>query len=164
MGYRKEKRPIDARTTADTDLKFDVATSTGSLTVPTLTSTGSVTSLTYKRTGITDSTAGSTAFTTRGLVAVTSTSTSAANNYILSLPTAGEEVTFVMNPGGSTFGVTINASTATLANFGAVTASTAQIRATIEGTLGNHLSLVALSTARWLVTAASGVTFSTAAA
>lgn len=164
MGYRKEKRPIDARTKGATDFKFDVATSTGTLTVPTISSTASLSGLQYKRNNITTATSASTAFTTRGLVALETTSTTADLNLILSVPTAGEELTFtIKSVATSSFGYTINASTATAVDFGPLTTATPQIRATLS-VQGALLSLVALSTARWLVTGQSGVVFSTAAA
>jgi hypothetical protein len=175
MGYEYHKRPGDYRTKAATDLKFDVGLSTGSLTVPTLTSTtlitapaitstASVTTVQYKRTGITQSTAASTALTARGVVELGTSSTTAAGNWILSVPTAGEEMTLVVKLNGSTFGVSVNASTATAVTFGAVAATTGQIRMVMPGILGTAATLVALSSAQWLVTSHNGCSFSTAAA
>lgn len=126
--------------------------------------TARLSAVSYKRTGITQSTAGSTALTARGVIELGTSSTTAAANWILSVPEAGEEFIAVVKLNGSTFGVTINASTATAVTFGAVAATTGQIRATIPGVLGNYLSAVALSSAQWLVTGHQGVTFSTAAA
>lgn len=165
MGKQYNKRPIDARTKGATDFYFDVATSTGSATIPTISSTASVSALQYKRNGITTSTAASTAVTTRGVIELGTSSTTAAANYILSVPAAaGEELTLVVKLHGSTFGVTVNASTATLVTFGAVAATTDQIRMTMPGILGTAAQLISLSTARWLVTNHNGCSFSTVAA
>lgn len=165
MGKIKFKRPIDARTKGATDLYFDVATSTGSMTVPTISSTASVTSVQYKRTGITQSTAASTALSARGIIEIGTSSTTAAANYILTpITTVGEEITVVLALNGSTFGASVNASTATIATFGAVAATTGQIRIAMTGVLGNSFSAVAISTSRWLVTNQINCTFSTAAA
>lgn len=154
MGFEYSKRPKDLRTKASTDLKFHDAASTGSIAAQQ-----------YRRAGITQSTAGSTAFSTRGLVVAGATSTSAAANWILTPPAAaGEELTVVLDLKGSTFGITLNASTGTAANFGAVAATTSQIRAILAGTLGSAIQLVSVSTSQWAVVNSVGVTFSTAAA
>lgn len=190
MGFKKFKRPIDARTrgggSTSIDIKFDVASSTGSLTIPTITSTGSiaaeamtstgtitaeafastskVTAPQFRRTGITTTTGASTALATRGLHVLNTTSTSADLNLILSLPVLGDELQLVIGAvATSSWGFTINASTATLADFGSLTTATPQIRATMS-TLGAQLHLVGLSSARWAVVGQSGITFSTAAA
>lgn len=175
MGKIKFKRPIDARTAASTDLYFHHAVSTGSMTVPTLSSTtlltaptisstASVTTVQVKRTGITQSTAASTALSARGIIELGTSSTTAAANFILSVPTAGEEIEVAVKLNGSTFGVTVNASTATAVTFGAVAATTAQIRVVMPGVLGTSFRAIALSTAQWLVTSHNGCSFSTAAA
>lgn len=177
MGRIKQKRPTDARTTSGgaSDLYFRTATSTGTMTVPnlssttlltapTISSTVAITALQVKRTGITQSTAGSATFSARGVIELGTSSTTAAANWILTVPTAGEEIICVVKQHGSTFGVTVNASTATLVTFGAVTATTAQIRIALPGALGNYFQAVALSSAQWLVTSQNGAVFSTAAA
>src|SRR3990167_9464887 len=105
MGIQKFKRPVNLRTNASTDAYFDImAGSTG----------GYVSTVQYRRTGITASTAASTALSARGVVVLGTSSTTAAANYILTPPAAaGEEINAVLKLYGSTFGVTVNASTAT---------------------------------------------------
>ena len=176
MGFQHFKRPIDVRTKGATDIKFDTATSTGDIIAVSLTASSSVVggtasftsgiaAVTYKRTSVATATSASTAVTTRGVLELGTSSTTAAANYILSVPAAaGEELTLVLKPHGSTYGVTVNASTATAVTFGAVTATTAQIQLVLAGTLGSAAHLISLSTARWLVTANVGGSFTTAAA
>lgn len=156
MGFINSKRPWNLRTKASTDLKFDVAHGTTG---------GYVATPQYRRLGINTSTAASTALSSRGVIELGTSSTTAAANYILSVPAAaGEELTLVVKLHGSTFGVTVNASTATLVTFGAVAATTDQIRMTMPGILGTAAQLVSLSTARWLVVNHNGCSFSTVAA
>lgn len=119
----------------------------------------------YRRSSIATSTAASTAVTTRGVLELGTSSTSAAANFILSPPAGpGEELTLVVKLHGSTSGVTVNASTATAVTFGAVAATTDQIRMTMPGILGTAAQLISLSTARWLVVNHNGCSFSTTAA
>jgi len=156
MGFKKFKRPVDLRTSGSTDLLFDtMAGTTG----------GYVSTVQYRRTGITASTAASTALSARGVVVLGTSSTTAAANYILTPPAAaGEEIVCVLKLYGSTFGVTVNTSTATAVTFGGVAATTEQIRVTLPGTLGNCFTAVAQSTSNWLITSNVGATFSTTAA
>jgi hypothetical protein len=134
-------------------------------TVVTFGNSASLAAVAYKRTSVTQSTAASTALSARGVVELGTSSTTAAANWILTQPGGvGEELHIVVKLNGSTFGVTVNASTATTVTFGAVAATTGQIRAVLPGSLGNSLSLVSLSTAQWLVLHHVGATFSTAAA
>lgn len=155
MGFIQSKRPWNLRTKGSTDLRFDVAHGTTG---------GYVATTQYRRVGITQSTAGSTALSARGIIELGTSSTSAAANWILSVPTAGEEIEVAVKLNGSTFGVTVNASTATAVTFGAVAATTGQIRIVLPGVLGNSFRAVALSSQQWLVTSNFGGTFSTAAA
>lgn len=156
MGFKKFKRPLDLRTAASTDQKFDVLEGTTG---------GYVASAQYQRRGITQSTAASTALSARGVIELGTSSTSAAGNWILTAPAAaGEEIKVVVKLNGSTFGVTVNASTGTAVTFGAVADTTGQIRVGLPGVLGNNFSAVALSTSQWLVTGHTGAVFSTTAA
>lgn len=119
----------------------------------------------YRRASFTSSTAGSTALSARGVVELGTSSTTAAANFILTPPAAvGEELTLVVKLNGSTFGVTVNASTATAVTFGAVAATTDQIRMVLPGTLGTAAQLISISSSRWAVVNHNGASFSTAAA
>ena len=119
----------------------------------------------YRRASVAASTAGSTAVSARGILELGTSSTSAAANFILTPPAgAGEELTLIVKLHGSTSGVTVNASTATAVTFGAVTATTEQIRMVLPGTLGTAAQLISLSSVRWAVVNHNGASFSTAAA
>lgn len=119
----------------------------------------------YRRQAYTSSTGGSTALSARGVIELGTSSTSAAANWILTPPAGvGEEITVVLKPHGSTSGATINASTGGTVTFGTAAATTAVIRATLPGVLGNSFTAVSISTAQWLVTHHVNATFSTAAA
>lgn len=150
---------------ASSSATINTLTVTSSAKANTFTATSGIQGVTYKRSGITTSTAASTALAARGVVELGTSSTTAAANFIISVPAAaGEELTLVVKPNGSTFGVTVNASTATLVNFGAVTATTDQIRLVMPGTLGTAAQLISLSTTRWLVVNHNGCSFTTEAA
>lgn len=131
------------------------------VTANTVTATSALTAVTHKRTGITQSTAASTALSARGIIELGTSSTAATAGWILTVPTAGEEIEIAVKLNGSTFGVTVNASTGTAVTFGAVAATTGQIRISLPGVLGNNFRAIALSTAQWLVTSHEGAVFST---
>ena len=174
MGYKKMKRPVDLRAKTATDLKFDVAISTGTLTVPTLSATGSVSSPTVTSTGvhtlssinrangITTSTAASTAVSTRGVYAVSATSTGNGDQhlYTLALPSSGDELIIVVHSAAaSSFNFKFNS---TGAPFGSLALTTDLTQAALTGVAGSLLHLVAPTTARWYVLSQSGVTLSSA--
>lgn len=156
MGFKKSKRPLDLRTKGAVDLKFDTMQGTTG---------GYVSTRQFQKTGVTTSTGGSTALSARGTIVLGSSSTSAAANWILTPPAAaGEEINVVVDLHGSTFGVTVNASTLSTVTFGKVAATTDQIRVALPGVLGNSFTAISLSASRWLVTAHQGAVFSTGAA
>ena len=124
--------------------------------------TAYVSAYAYKRTGITNSTAASTAMATRGVVALSATSTTNGSQHLYTItdPTSGEElIVSVLSAAASSFTFKLNSLTAT---FGDMPNSTDLIQASFPGVVGSHVHLVGYSTARWLVLGNTNITLSSA--
>ena len=133
MGFKKEKRPLDLRTGADLDLKFD----------------------TYRET-IVPTTRPSTSFGPRGVFSFTSTSTGAVG-HVFDIATdfkAGDRLTLMID-------ATTGSTTPWHFNFGSATVAASSADRLVMSTVGSGVSLIAISTSRWLVTGNVGATFST---
>lgn len=147
-----------------------VATSVGGMTVTpsvaaqtvSFANTAHVSANTYKRTGIVQSTAASTAYATRGVVGLVSTSTTngAQHLYTITDPTSGEELIIsILSAAASSFTFKLNTLTAT---FGTLPGTTSLTQASLPGVVGGHVHLVGYSTSRWLVLGNTNVTLSSA--
>lgn len=133
MGFDKMKRPLDIRTGHDVDFLFDTA-----------------------RQGVTATTADSTSLGPRGQFAFASTSTGAAGP-VFDIATdfkTGDELVLMIDAAGGT-------TTPWHFNFGSATVAASSADMLVMSTVGAGVTLVALSTSRWLVKGNQGATFST---
>ena len=134
MGFKKEKRPLDLRTASDLDLKVGKT-----------------------RQGIVSTTAGSTSFGPRGQFAIATTSTGAAG-FVFDIGTdyqAGDELTVMIDSSPSA------TTPAAHINFGSATVAASSADMVVLTTVGAGVTLVAISTSRWLADGNKGATFST---
>lgn len=132
MGFQKFKRPIDMRTGGDPDFRFDTCQQT-----------------------IVPSTAASTSLGPRGAFALNTTSTGTPVVYTLAAPTCGDRLSLMADSLASssdapfhinTGGPTVGASSADMISL---------------STVGAGISLIAVSTSRWLVDGAFNAAVST---
>ena len=133
MGFDKFKRPIDARTASALDVKFD----------------------TFRETFVA-TTGPSTSFGPRGVFSFTSTSTGAVGHVfdIAADFKAGDRLTLMID-------ATTGSTTPWHFKFGSATVAASSADRLVMSTVGSGVSLIAISTSRWLVTGNVGATFST---
>lgn len=118
----------------------------------------------YKRTGLTASTAASTSVSTRGVLAVSATSTTNGSQhlYTITAPTSGEELIISMqSAAASSFTFKFNVESVT---FGTMPNTTSLTQVSFPGVVGSFVHLVGYSTARWLVLGNVNATFSSSTA
>ncbi len=132
MGFEFFKRPIDARSKGDPDLKFDTILE-----------------------GVTVSTAASTALGPRGRFALETTSTGAPTVYTLPNPAVGSRVSLMVSAMESSSDAPFHV------NLTDLTGPASSADMVVLSTLGAGISLIATSTARWLTDGNQGATFST---
>ena len=132
MGFKKEKRPLDLRTGADPDFVFDSSRQT-----------------------ITTSTAASTDLGPRGAFAVETTSTGAPVVYDLADPQPGDRLSLMVSAMQSSSDAPIHF------NLGTVVGPATSADMIVLSSRGAGISLIALSTSRWLTDGNQGATFST---
>ena len=134
MGKEFFKRPIRAKNASDPDLFVG----------------------TVRRT-VTATTAASTSLGPRGSFAIATTSTGAAG-FVFDIGTdykAGDELSIMIDSSPSA------TTPAAHVNFGAATVAASSADMCVLTTVGAAVSLVAISTSRWLITGNQGATFST---
>lgn len=132
MGFEHHKRPGDYRTAGDPDLKY-----TTSRQIPTA------------------STAASTALNPRGAFSFATTSTGAPVVYTISAPEVGDRLSLTVDTLASSSEGPIHFNTGTHL----VVSSSADMISL--SSVGAGISLIAVSTARWLADGNQGATFST---
>ena len=132
MGFEKFKRPIDARTGADPDFLFDSI-----------------------RQSVTTSTAASTALGPRGAFALETTSTGAPVVYDLADPQPGDRLTLLVSAMQSSSDAPFHF------NLGTLSGPATSADMVVLSSQGAGISLIALSTSRWLTDGNAGATFST---
>lgn len=132
MGFKKEKRPLDLRTGADPDFIFDSSRQT-----------------------ITTSTAASTDLGPRGAFALETTSTGAPVVYDLADPKPGDRLSLMVSAMQSSSDAPFHF------NLGNVVGPATSADMIVLSTRGSGVSLIALSTARWLTDGNDGASYST---
>ena len=133
MGFKKEKRPVDLRTKSGVDVKFDA-----------------------ERQTVTATTAASTSFGPRGVFSITSTSTGEVG-LTFDIATdfkAGDRLSLMVDAFEGT-------TTPHKFRFGSATVAATSATAVHLSSNGAGISLIAISTARWLTDGNQGATFST---
>lgn len=133
MGRDKKKRPLDIRTGADPDFEFDTL-----------------------RQGVITSTAPSTGLGPRGNFAIVTTTTGAPIVYTLANPacSGGDRMSIIVDQSQSTSDAPIHINT----GGGGVNATSEDM--IVLSSAGAGISLVSLSTSRWLVDGLHAATFS----
>ena len=132
MGFEKFKRPLDARTKGDPDFVFDQIRQT-----------------------VTTSTAASTGLGPRGAFAMETTSTGAPVVYTLADPKAGDRLSLMVSAMQSSSDAPFHF------NLGTVVGPATSADMIVLSTRGSGVSLIALSTARWLTDGNDGASYST---
>ena len=132
MGFQKFKRPIDARTKSDPDFLFDTLRQT-----------------------VTVSTAASTALGPRGVFALETTSTGAPVVYDIPAPKVGDQISLMVSAMQSSSDAPFHI------NLGTLTGPSTGDDMVLLSTQGAGISLIAISTSRWLTDGNQGATFST---
>ena len=133
MGKVKFKRPLDLRTKTDPDFEFDTF-----------------------RTGVTTSTAASTGLGPRGAFALVTTTTGAPTVYTLASPacSGGDRISIVVDQMQSSSDAPFHINTG-----GGGAGATSEDMIVLPVT-GAGVSLISLSTSRWLVDGLNAATFS----
>ncbi len=133
MGFKKEKRPLDVRTASRRDMRIEQVQQT-----------------------VIASTAASTSLGPGGIFSVTSTSTGEVGfEYTIATDfKAGDRLSLMLD--------TVEGTTTThLFRFGSATVVATSATMVVMSTIGSGVSLIAVSTSRWLTDGNQGATFST---
>ena len=132
MGFQVFKRPMNMRTRGDPDFIFDSVRQT-----------------------VTISTAASTALGPRGAFAVETTSTGAPVVYDIPAPKAGDRISLMVSAMQSSSDAPFHF------NLGTLSGPATSADMVVLSSQGAGISLIALSTSRWLTDGNAGATFST---